>query len=80
MDNSALINSIGLLFDIIGAWLIWRYTLSQRLAPMGSAVRALRDAMKDDLAKMDVRVQSRPGLGIGFMIWGFCLQALSGWV
>lgn len=78
--NAALINAIGLIFDVVGAVMIWRYTLPNRKPEAWGTGRRTADPPDPKLLRKDERWRTWSGLGITFLVWGFALQALSGWL
>jgi hypothetical protein len=76
MISGNSINSAGLLLDIIGAWLLWRYGLPEPISKTG-AVHLI--AEQTDQAEIDkaTRYERWARIGMTFLILGFALQLIS---
>lgn len=79
MNCAAILNTVGLTFDIVGAFLIWRFTLPfrERAGPGKRVVSGGVDLI--DLAKDKGWDRLSLG-GIALLVLGFALQAISGWL
>jgi hypothetical protein len=76
MSTSALVNSIGLVFDIVGAVLLWRYGLPEPISRTGAVHLILEQT--DDTEKAKAKRYDRIARwGIALLIVGFALQLLS---
>jgi len=73
---SKLVNSIGLILDILGALLIFRFGLPEKISRTGSSALLLEgtDEAEIEKAKCFDRITR---LGIGLLIAGFALQLIS---
>jgi hypothetical protein len=72
---SKAINSIGLGFDILGAWLLFRYALE----PDQLQAANFKVGMKSGLERSTegIKDQRISRFGIGFLAFGFALQLIS---
>lgn len=71
--NSAIMNSIGLLFDIGGVILVFIYGFSPIINPSGHQLLATADIDQYEIRKAKrYRIYSR--LGLALIVLGFCLQ------
>jgi hypothetical protein len=76
MSTSALINSVGLASDIIGALLVWCYGLPEPLSRTGAVHLILEQT--DDAEKAKAKQYDRKARwGVGLLVAGFALQLLS---
>jgi hypothetical protein len=76
MSAPTIVNSIGLVFNVVGAILIWRYGLPEPLSPTGA--RYLRTGMIDENDRATAaRFTFRAKLGLGLLIAGFLAQLAS---
>ena len=74
-----LLNSLGLLLDIFGAILIWRYGLPTDVDPQGRNFITTNDRDSNEIAK-GKRYRRWQHLGVGFLVSGFGLQLLGNWL
>jgi hypothetical protein len=73
---SDVINSLGLVLDIVGAVLLWKYGLPEALSREGHTYLALEETNEAEKAKAaSYDKWSRAGLGL--LIAGFVLQLIS---
>jgi len=77
--NSATTNTIGLLFDIFGAILLWKFGLPQEISRSGSVYLALEQNNKDEKEKA-VLYDKLGRLGILLLITGFIFQLISNFI
>jgi len=76
MSTSNLVNSIGLVCDIIGAVLIWRYGLPEPISRSGAVHLILEQT--DETEKAKARLYDRFALcGIVLIVGGFLFQLVS---
>ncbi len=77
--DSTHINTFGLLLDIIGAILIWKYGLPERISRTGASYLMLEenDAEQIALAK---EYDFWAGVGIALLVGGFALQIISNYL
>ena len=74
-----LLNSSGLLLDICGATLIFRFGLPEQVSRTGTGALLLEETDEAEIEK--ARRYDRLGrLGIGLLISGFVLQLVSNFV
>lgn len=76
MSISNIINSIGLVSDIIGAVLIWRYGLPESISRTGAINLILEQADEIEAAKAR-RYDCIARCGLALLIGGFVLQLIS---
>jgi hypothetical protein len=79
MSCSNLVNSFGLVFDIIGVVFIWRYGLPEPLSRKGAIyiiAEQTDEAEKAKAAKYDLLSK----IGLGLVIGGFLLQLASNFI
>lgn len=71
-----IVNSIGLIFDIIGAILLWKYGLPEPISKTGAVyiIAEQTDEVEKELAN---RYDQYANAGIGLLILGFVLQLIS---
>lgn len=74
-----MVNSAGLLIDIIGAYLLLRYTLSEEISRTGDVFLALESKNEADIDKAK-KYDRRALAGFSLLILGFALQLLSNWL
>lgn len=77
--NSTTINTIGLLFDIFGAILLWKFGLPQEISRSGSIYLALEQDNKEEKEKA-VLYDKLGTLGIALLILGFIFQLISNFI
>ncbi len=73
-----VINSCGLLFDILGALLIWKYGLPEEITKAGH--RYLTFGTDEEEQKKAIKFERYAKLGIILLISGFGFQLASNWV
>jgi len=76
MTTSNLVNSIGLVCDIIGAVLIWRYGLPEPISRSGAVHLTLEQSDETEIAKAK-RYDCIARCGIVSLVSGFVLQLVS---
>lgn len=76
MTTHVMINSLGLLADITGAVLVWRFGLPETVSRSGSQFLILEQRDEQEAAKAK-RYDSLAKLGIGCLVGGFALQLVS---
>ena len=88
LTDSRVVSTIGLLFDIAGAWVLaWSLFVSKKEAIQlgGTPWMPSGDSDDDEFFKVPLishfLVQSkRAKIGLGFLVLGFILQILGAWV
>lgn len=76
---SSIVNSVGLLLDIIGVILIWRFGLPEQLDRYGAQALLLEQTDESQITKAaSYDTWSRCGLWL--LIGGFSLQLVSNWL
>jgi hypothetical protein len=76
MATSTVVNSIGLVFDIAGVVMVWRYGLPQTLSREG--VQYIITEQTDEAEKAKAaRFDLLSRIGLILIIGGFALQLLS---
>ena len=70
------INSTGLVFDIAGALLLWKYGLPEAINKDGSINLILEQKNSKEVAK-GKRYDNMSKIALGLLILGFALQLLS---
>lgn len=76
MSLSTCINSLGLLLDIAGVVLIWRFGLPPEVSRSGMTLLAIEGNDPKEIAK-GKRFDFYSRLGLGILIAGFVLQLVS---
>ncbi len=76
MSIATCVNSVGLLCDIVGTVLVWRFGLPQPLDRSGAIHLILEQADEAERAKA-ARYDRFAGVGIGLLLIGFSLQLAS---
>lgn len=76
MTTAVLVNSAGLILDIFGAVLVWRYGLPEAISRTGASHLILEQTDEGEIAKAR-RYDRIAQLGIGLLIAGFGLQLVS---
>jgi hypothetical protein len=79
MTYSNCINSIGLISDIIGAGLLWRYGLPAPISRGGVIHLILEQVDEAEKAKA-MRYDRLSLLGMALLVFGFLLQLISDFV
>ncbi len=74
-----LVNSLGLIFDIIGAYLVWHYGLPPDVNRRGTRRLLLEGVDQAEIQKAK-RFDFRSSVGFVCLIIGFALQLVSNWV
>lgn len=77
--NPTTINTIGLLFDILGAILLWKFGLPQEISRSGSICLALEQENKEEKEKA-ILYDKFGNFGILLLIVGFIFQAISNFI
>lgn len=76
MNNSNLVNSIGLVCDIVGALLVWRFGLPEPISRSGAINIICEQADESEVAQAK-RFDRFAGCGISLIVGGFVLQLVS---
>lgn len=76
MSISADLNSVGLILDLLGAGLIWRFGLPAELSRSGTQYRAIEGTDADEIAKAK-KFDRLSSWGFLSLIVGFALQLAS---
>ena len=76
MTTAVLVNSAGLILDIVGAVLVWRYGLPDAISRTGAIHLILEQTDEVEMAKAK-RHDTIARCGIGLLIAGFGLQLVS---
>ena len=76
MSDSNLVNSIGLVCDILGAVLIWRYGLPEPISRSGVVHLRLEQTDETEKAKAE-QYDCIARCGIVLLVGGFVLQLVS---
>ena len=79
MITASCVNSIGLVFDIVGALLLWRYGLPEPISKTGAIhmIAEQSDQSEIDRAK---RFDRWAHAGIALIVLGFLLQLISNYL
>lgn len=82
MNAADLVNSAGLLFDIVGAVLIWRFGLPPEVSRSGASYLVVNpdDSVMAATKKMAARYDFLGRLGLALLIFGFFIQIVSNFV
>ena len=72
-----LLNTIGLLLDIVGVCLIYRYGLSKSL---NRGYLTWRGLTEEELSQQTRFHNRRSRVGLACILTGFVLQILGGWI
>jgi hypothetical protein len=79
LSIAPLISSIGLLFDMVGAVIIFRFGIPQRIDRSGHAF--ITDPEKNEEEKNKARLYDRISFcGISLLVIGFALQGVANWI
>jgi hypothetical protein len=76
MSTSNIINSIGLVLDIIGVLLIWRYGLPEAISRTGTVHLIMENVDVSEIAEAK-RYDCIARCGIVLLVGGFFLQLIS---
>lgn len=76
---STAVNSIGLVLDIIGGVLLWKYGLPELVDREGRDFIVTRNVEQDQVAKAR-KFDRLARFGLGALIAGFILQLLSNFI
>ncbi len=79
METSNVLNSLGLIIDIIGVILIFCYGISPMLDVNGS-VYFVSEQVDEDEKKKAMKYKSLSRLGLMMVIVGFILQLISNFI
>lgn len=74
--NPSLLNEVGLLFDIVGVVLLWRFGLPPSVDRMGYKYIVTSDRNEAEIASAK-RYDLLSHIGLGLIVVGFLLQLLS---
>ncbi len=77
MSNSIL-NSIGLIFDIVGACLLFRYGLPSKFNEPPTLL--LQDGLSEKEIKANKKIQCLANVGLICLILGFIFQLVSNFI
>jgi hypothetical protein len=77
--NQYYINLVGLIFDIIGAILIFIYGVPSEISKTGAQYRILEQEDENEKALWK-KYNLRSKIGLGLLITGFAFQFLSTWI
>lgn len=77
--NPTTINTIGLIFDIAGAILLWRFGLPEEISRSGSTYLELEGVNKKEKEKAKL-YDNFGGVGILLLIIGFIFQIISNYL
>ncbi len=73
------LNTLGLILDIIGVVLLFKYGLPDDISPSGSVSLDTEDVNEDDI-KLYKIYKRKSRIALGFLITGFILQAVSNYI
>jgi hypothetical protein len=73
------INSTGLVFDIVGALLLWKYGLPEAINRDGSIDLILEQTSDEEVTKAK-HYDNMSKIALGLLILGFALQLLSNFI
>lgn len=76
MSLSNCVNSFGLLLDIVGVVLIWRFGLPEPISRSGAKYLVTGQTDEAEKAKAE-RFHNLSKIGLGLLIAGFALQLVS---
>lgn len=76
---SAMVNSIGLVMDIVGAILLWKYGLPEAISREGHDFLLTGQVNVDEIAKAKT-YDNWSKLGLALLIAGFVFQLVSNFV
>ena len=79
MTTSSIINSLGLVLDIIGAMLLLKFGVPNKIDPSGTEYRVTSDVNSAEIEKARV-YQRWSNFAILFIILGFLLQLISNFI
>ncbi len=74
-----LVSSAGLVLDIIGALMLWRYGLPAAVDPKGRSFIVTSDVDNDEV-KTARRYLWLSRVGVASLVLGFALQLCSNWI
>jgi len=77
--NGNLVNGLGLIADIIGALLVWRFGLPEPISRAGVRHLIAEDSDEAEIAT-PAMYDRWSHLGIALLVLGFALQLLSDWI
>lgn len=77
MDASNVTNSVGLVLDILGAFLVWQYGLPAVMEPGGTRYRSRSGSDPEGPSTEKLQYRARSKAGFGLLMAGFILQLLS---
>lgn len=76
MGTADLINSVGLLFDVVGAFLIFRFGVATIIDTGGRDIVVGGQIGNEEAAKI-YRHKRLSKIGLGLLLFGFILQFIS---
>jgi len=74
-----LVNSFGLICDVMGALLVWKYGLPEAISRTG-AIHIIAEQSDDDEISKAKKFDRWARLGIGLLVLGFILQLASNFI
>ena len=78
MDNSDIVSSIGLAFDIVGVVILFKYGLPAEVRKTGGFILGWGTDEPNEKAEREYRFYKRMSrIGLGSLILGFGLQIVS---
>ncbi|MEO6191595.1 MAG: hypothetical protein ABIS20_01180 [Thermoanaerobaculia bacterium] len=77
MHTSSIVNSLGLVINIIGTFFVWKYALPKTLDPSGVRLRTRSGLDPEGPSDEKLLFRSRNELGFKFLLFGFFLQLAS---
>ena len=81
LNCADIVNSMGLILDIAGVALLFKYGLPAEVREMGGTLIVWGGGKSDDEAKREHRHYRRMSrIGLGCLIFGFILQLVSNFV
>ena len=75
----SIVNSLGLVFDIIGVVMLFKYGLPEEVSRSGAGFLQLEEDDKDEVAKA-ARYDTLSRVALGLLVAGFLLQIVSNWM
>jgi len=74
-----LINASGLIFDIIGILILWKFGLPKSISRTGAQFIITEETNEEEIAKA-VKYDAFAKVGLVFIITGFILQLISNFI
>ncbi len=73
-----MVNSLGLAFDIVGAWLLFKYALEPDVLRAASFRTGMKSGLeRSNEGRRNLKISK---IGIGFLALGFALQLVSNFI